>query len=119
MKIVAIEEHVLPEAVRQAWSTLPGGDVQVLSLTTPGLNNLGHHGIDLAPRVNDLLAETVVANPSRFQALTVLPFADGEGAAQELQRCVEQLGCKGAIVYGRVGEKNLDNAMFEPTFACK
>ena len=150
MKIIAIEEHVLPEAVRKAWSTLPGGDdgtlalngglvgerladlaeqrlalmdetgvdVQVLSLTTPGLNNLGHHGIELARRVNDLLAETVTANPSRFQALAVLPFADGEGAAQELQRCVEQLGCKGAIVYGRVGEKNLDHAMFEPMFAC-
>ena len=149
VKIIAIEEHVLPEAVRQAWSTLPGGDdgtlalndghlgerladlaeqrlslmdetgvdVQVLSLTTPGLNNLGHHGIDLARRVNDLLAETAAANPSRFQALDVLPFADGEGAAQELRRCVEQLGCKGAIVYGRVGEKNLDHAMFEPTFA--
>jgi predicted TIM-barrel fold metal-dependent hydrolase len=35
-----------------------------------------------------------------------------------LRRCVEQLGCKGAIVYGRVGDKNLDHAMFEPTFAC-
>ncbi len=150
MKIIAIEEHVLPEAVRQAWNTLPGGDdgtlalnagqlgerladlaeqrlalmdetgvdVQVLSLTTPGLNNLGHHGIDLARRVNDLLAETAAANPSRFQVLAVLPFADGDGAAQELRRCVEQLDCKGAIVYGRVGEKNLDHAMFEPTFEC-
>ncbi|KVL13689.1 amidohydrolase family protein [Burkholderia sp. MSMB1826] len=150
MKIIAIEEHVLPEAVRQAWSTLPGGDdgtlalntgqlgerladlaeqrlalmdetgvdVQVLSLTTPGLNNLGHHGIELARRVNDLLANTVAANPSRFQALAVLPFADGEDAARELWRSVEELGCKGAILYGRVGEKNLDHAMFNPTFAC-
>ncbi|AZU59364.1 amidohydrolase [Ralstonia pseudosolanacearum] len=150
MKIVAIEEHVLPDAVKQAWNTIPGADdgtlalntgvlgerlanlaeqrlalmdetgvdVQVLSLTTPGLNNLGHHGIDLARRVNDLLAETVAANPSRFQALAVLPFADGESAAQELRRCVEQLGFKGAILYGRVGEKHLDHAMFEPTFAC-
>ncbi|MGA4109759.1 amidohydrolase family protein [Ralstonia nicotianae] len=150
MKIVAIEEHVLPDAVKQAWNTIPGADdgtlalntgvlgerlanlaeqrlalmdetgvdVQVLSLTTPGLNNLGHHGIDLARRVNDLLAETVAANPSRFQALAVLPFADAESAAQELRRCVEQLGFKGAILYGRVGEKHLDHAMFEPTFAC-
>lgn len=150
MKIVAIEEHVLPDAVRQAWNTIPGADdgtlalntgvlgerlaslaeqrlalmdetgvdVQVLSLTTPGLNNLGHHGIDLARHVNDLLAETVAANPSRFQALAVMPFADGESAARELQRCVEELGCKGAILYGRVGEKNLDHPMFAPTFAC-
>ncbi|WP_247312703.1 amidohydrolase family protein [Ralstonia pseudosolanacearum] len=150
MKIIAIEEHVLPEMVRQAWNTIPGAedgtlalnagvlgerladlaeqrlalmdetgvDVQVLSLTTPGLNNLGHHGMDLARRVNDLLAETVAAKPSRFQALAVLPSADGDAAAQELRRCVETLGCKGAILYGRVGDKPLDHPIFEPTFAC-
>ncbi len=150
MRIIAIEEHVLPDTVRQAWRTIPnaddgtlalnagelgerlsdlaqrrlalmdetGIDVQVLSLTTPGLNNLGHHGLDLARRVNDLLAETVSTNPSRFQAMAVLPFADGESAARELRRCVEELACKGVILYGRVGEKNLDHAMFAPTFAC-
>jgi predicted TIM-barrel fold metal-dependent hydrolase len=150
MKIVGIEEHVLPHDVRAAWSALPGGDdgtlslnpgvigerladlgaqrlalmdetgveVQVLSLTTPGLNNLGVHGVDLARRVNDLLAETVTANPSRFQALAVLASGDGDAAARELQRAVEALGCKGAILYGRVGDKNLDDAIFEPTFAC-
>lgn len=150
MKIVAIEEHVLPDLVKRAWSTLPGADdgtlalnagvlgerlaslaeqrlalmdetgvdVQVLSLTTPGLNNLGLHGVDLARRLNDLLAETVAANPARFQALAILPCADADAAAQELRRCVEDLGCKGAILYGRVGEKNLDHAIFEPTFAC-
>jgi uncharacterized protein len=149
MKLIAIEEHVLPDDVRQAWSTIPGADdgtlalnvgalgerladraegrlalmdetgidIQVLSLTTPGLNNLGHRGIDLARRVNDLLAETVAAKPSRFQALAVLP-ADADAAARELQRGVAELGFKGAILYGRVGEKNLDHAMFEPTFAC-
>jgi len=150
MKIVGIEEHVLPHEVKAAWSALPGGDdgtlslnpgvigerladlgaqrlalmdetgvdVQVLSLTTPGLNNLGAHGVDLARRVNDLLAETVAANPSRFQALAVLASGDGDAAARELQRAVEDLGCKGAILYGRVGDKNLDDAIFEPTFAC-
>lgn len=150
MKIIGIEEHVLPEAVKNAWTTLPGADdgtlalnspviderladlgekrlalmdetgvdVQVLSLTTPGLNNLGDHGVDLARRVNDLLAKTVAANPSRFQALAVLASGDGGAAARELQRAVEDLGCKGAILYGRVGDKNLDDPIFEPTFAC-
>jgi uncharacterized protein len=124
MKIVAIEEHVLPIEVAQAWSTIPGADdgtldlnpgiigerladlgdqrlalmnetgvdMQVLSLTTPGLNNLGHHSVDLARRVNDLLAETVAANPSRFQALAVLSSADADAAARELRRAVTKLG---------------------------
>jgi predicted TIM-barrel fold metal-dependent hydrolase len=150
MKIIAIEEHVLPDEVKHAWSTIPGADdgtlglnpgvigerladlgeqrlalmdetgvdVQVLSLTTPGLNNLGHHGIDLARRANDLLAEAVAANPSRFEAMAVLPSAEADAAALELRRSVEQLGCKGAVLFGRVGDKNLDHPIFEPTFAC-
>jgi predicted TIM-barrel fold metal-dependent hydrolase len=150
MKIVGIEEHVLPGDVKSAWTTLPGADdgtlalnspviderladlgekrlalmdetgvdMQVLSLTTPGLNNLGDHGVDLARRVNDLLAQTVAANPSRFEALAVLASGDGDAAARELQRTVEDLGCKGAILYGRIGDKNLDDPIFAPTFAC-
>ncbi|MBX5181482.1 MULTISPECIES: amidohydrolase family protein [unclassified Rhizobium] len=150
MKIIAIEEHVLPNDVRHAWNTVSGADdgtlglnpgvigerladlgeqrlalmdetgvdVQVLSLTTPGLNNLGHHGIDLARRANDLLAEAVGANPSRFQAMAALPSADADAAALELRRSVEELGCKGAVLFGRVGDKNLDHSIFEPTFAC-
>lgn len=150
MKIIGVEEHVLPAEVGRAWTTFPGADdgtlalngaviaerladlgekrlalmdetgvdVQVLSLTTPGLNNLGAHGVDLARRVNDLLAETVAANPSRFQALAVLASPDPDAAARELQRAIEDLGCKGAILYGRVGDKNLDDPIFGPTFAC-
>ncbi|WP_245434998.1 amidohydrolase family protein [Rhizobium anhuiense] len=53
-----------------------------------------------------------------WAALAALPSAAPDAAAEELRRCVEELGCKGAILYGRVGEKNLDNAIFEPTFAC-
>jgi predicted TIM-barrel fold metal-dependent hydrolase len=150
MKIIAIEEHVLPDEIKQAWSTIPGADdgtlglnpgllgerlrdtgeqrlalmdetgvdVQVLSLTTPGLNNLGHHGIDLARRANDLIADTVSANPTRFQAMASLSFAKPDMAADELHRAVTELGFKGAVLFGRVGDKNLDDALFEPTFAC-
>ncbi len=34
MKIVAIEEHVLPDAVKQAWNTIPGADDGTLALNT-------------------------------------------------------------------------------------
>ncbi|ENN89345.1 hypothetical protein RHSP_00979 [Rhizobium freirei PRF 81] len=150
MKIIAIEEHVLPNEVKDAWNTIPGADdgtlglnpgvigerladlgeqrlalmdetgvdVQVLSLTTPGLNNLGRQGIDLARRANDLLAEAVAANPSRFQAMAALPSAETDAAALELRRSVEKLGCKGAVLFGRVGDKNLDHPIFEPIFGC-
>ncbi|HET7332678.1 amidohydrolase family protein [Dyella sp.] len=150
MKMVGIEEHVLPGEIRQAWTTLPGADdgtlmlnapaiaerladlgekrlalmdetgidMQVLLLTTPGLNNLGEHGVDLARRVNDRLAEVVQRHPSRFRALASLPFASADAAARELSRAVTELGALGAILYGRVGNKHLDDEMFEATFAC-
>jgi predicted TIM-barrel fold metal-dependent hydrolase len=150
MKIVGIEEHVLPHEIKEAWTTLPGADdgtlalntpaiderladlgekrlalmdetgvdLQVLSLTTPGLNNVGEHGVDLARRANDRLAETVRRHPSRFRALAALPFAHADTAAVELRRAVTELGALGAILYGRVGDRHLDDAMFEATFAC-
>ncbi|MDK4700602.1 amidohydrolase family protein [Rhizobium sp. CNPSo 4062] len=41
-----------------------------------------------------------------------------DAAALELQRSINDLGCKGAVLFGRVGNKNLDHPIFEPTFAC-
>jgi len=150
MKIVAIEEHVLPADIKQAWGTIPGADdgtlalnlpivderladladrrltlmdetgvdLQVLSLTTPGLNNLAEPGIELACRVNELMAAAVRSNPKRFQFLAALPFAHADAAASELRRSVVGLGAKGGILYGRVGSRHLDDALFEATYAC-
>lgn len=101
MRLIAIEEHILPQVVRDAWDAAPppydpvsafadggenghrladlgdgrialmdeqGVDVQVLSLTTPGLHNLGSsESVDVAQRVNDLIAETCARRPDRFQ----------------------------------------------------
>ena len=50
-----------------------GLDVQVLSLTTPSLHDLGPDSVDLARRVNDAVAEAVARHPDRFQALATLP----------------------------------------------
>jgi predicted TIM-barrel fold metal-dependent hydrolase len=95
-----------------------GVDVQVLSLTSPGLNNLGTRGVELAARTNDLVARAVASVPERFQALAALPSAEPRPAARELERAVGELGFKGAILYGRMGEKNLEHEVFWPTFEC-
>lgn len=150
MKIVAIEEHVLPGELKHAWETFPGADdgtlalnpplidtrladlgeerlaimdetgvhTQVLSLTTPGLNNLGEASIEFALRANDLMSQTALNNPSRFQFLAALPFANADVAAIELRRAVVRKGAKGGILYGRVGDKHLDDPLFEATYAC-
>jgi 2,3-dihydroxybenzoate decarboxylase len=77
-----------------------GIDVQVLSLTVPGLQ------VDIEPElacsnarfVNDYTAEVVAKNPDRFQGFAVLPLQDPAAAAAELDRAVNELGLCGALV---------------------
>jgi predicted TIM-barrel fold metal-dependent hydrolase len=94
-----------------------GLDVQVLSLTTPALHELGPESVDLARRVNDAVAEAVARHPTRFQAFATLPVSDPDAAAQELERCVGTLGFKGTMLCGRVGTRNLDHPDLAPIFA--
>jgi predicted TIM-barrel fold metal-dependent hydrolase len=92
-----------------------GIDVQVLSVTTPALHNLDAAvSIPLARRTNDLLAATIAKHPTRFQGFATLPMAAPHEAAQELERAVRALGLRGAMLCGRIREKNLDHADFLP-----
>jgi len=93
-----------------------GVDVQVLSLTTPALHDLGQQGLELARRANDAVAAAVARRPDRFQALAALPVGEPEAAALELERCVRTLGFKGTMLCGRVGERNLDHQDLAPIF---
>ena len=93
-----------------------GLDVQVLSLTTPMLHDLGPESVEMARRANDVLAAAVARHPTRFQALATLPVAMPEEAALELERCVTTLGFKGTMLCGRVGTRNLDDPFFAPIF---
>src|SRR5579871_2085004 len=96
-----------------------GVDVQVLSLTTPALHNLGsRQSIALARRTNDLIAEMVALAPTRFQGFATLPMPAHKEAARELERAVRELGLKGAMVCGRTREKNLDHEDFWAIFEC-
>jgi predicted TIM-barrel fold metal-dependent hydrolase len=93
-----------------------GLDVQVLSLTTPALHDLGVESVAMARRINDSLAEAVARHPARFEAFATLPVAHPDEAAAELERCVRSLGFTGTMLCGRVGEQNLDHPAFAPIF---
>jgi predicted TIM-barrel fold metal-dependent hydrolase len=95
-----------------------GVDVQVLSLTTPGLHNLDGGSVALAQRTNDLIAATVAGLPHRFQGLAALPTAAPREASRELERSVRDLGLKGVMLCGRTRDKNLDHQDFWPLFEC-
>lgn len=93
-----------------------GLDVQVLSLTTPSLHDVGVESVAMARRVNDAVAEAVARHPDRFQAFATLPVTQPDEAALELERCVKTLGFKGTMLCGRVGHRSLDHADLLPIF---
>ncbi|QYE34566.1 amidohydrolase family protein [Polymorphobacter sp. PAMC 29334] len=95
-----------------------GLDIQVLSLTTPALHDLGRESVELAQRTNDAVAEAVARHPTRFQAMATLPVSIPDEAALELDRCISTLGFKGTMLCGRVGARHLDDLAFAPILDC-
>ena len=94
-----------------------GVDVQVLSLTTPGVQNLAPDlSVKMARASNDRVAEVVAGRPDRFQGFATLPTPVPSAAARELERAVRELKLQGAMVFGRTGDRNFDHADFWPIF---
>ena len=94
-----------------------GLDVQVISLTSPGLHNLpADEAAGLQVETNDRIAELVDSHPDRFQGFATLATPAPAAAAEELDRAVTKLGLNGALLFGRTGERNLDHPENWPIF---
>src|SRR6267143_2832330 len=85
-----------------------------------------HDALDLSRRLNDHIAGVVRDHPKRFTGLATIPLQDPDLAAQELERCVRELGLRGAEIgthvdanphYGRIDTLNLDNASLQPVWS--
>jgi gamma-resorcylate decarboxylase len=85
-----------------------GVEMMILSLNAPAIQAIpdAARADEIARKANDYLAEQVAKRSERFQGLAALPMQDPELAANELSRCVRELGFKGALVNGfsQVGE---------------
>ena len=138
--VIAIEEHYLDPEVDAALGGKGGGagalmrerlldvdegrlremdaagiDIQVLSHTLPGAQVFeAESAADRARGVNDRLHEVVRAHPDRFAAFATLPTRDPTACADELARCVEELGFKGAMVHGLTDGRFIDDRRFWP-----
>jgi gamma-resorcylate decarboxylase len=79
-----------------------GVEMMILSLNAPAIQAIpdAARANDVARKANDFLAEEVRKRPDRFQGLAALPMQDPDLASRELQRCINELGLKGALVNG-------------------
>ena len=137
---IALEEHfAVPETAvnprgtyaEVTWTELKG---RLLQLQGERLRLMDEHGIEmmvislnapavqavpdparaaaLAREANDYLAGEVRKRPDRFQALAALPMQDPDAAIRELERCINELGFKGALVNGYSQVNDPNNAVY-------
>lgn len=92
-------------------------DMQILSLTSPGTEQLEvAEAKAFAREANDYLADAVRSHPTRFGGFATLPTADPSAAAAELERTIRDYGFKGAVINGHVQGRYLDDKFFWPIF---
>ena len=92
-------------------------DTQVLSLTSPGTQNLEpSRAVELARAANDVAARAVRAHPDRFQAFATLPTPDPAASVRELERAINELGMQGALLNGRTRALNMDDERYFPIY---
>jgi 2,3-dihydroxybenzoate decarboxylase len=93
-----------------------GIDFMVLSQTTPGvqIEKDAVKATRLAREANDFLAERIQRHPTRFGGFAHLALQNPHGAADELERCVDELGFLGAMINGHTNGAYLDEDQFAP-----
>jgi 2,3-dihydroxybenzoate decarboxylase len=112
-----VEQNADLGAERLAHMDAAGVDVQVLSFGSPGPQAFGAEvAIPMARDANDRLYQAIQKHPGRFAGFAALPTADPEAAAQELERCVSELGFKGAMIHGHTRGSFLDERKYWTIF---
>lgn len=120
MTVEAYKEFAtrLPEFAELRLQTMDKAeiDICVLSQTSPGLQAEQDTptAIRKSCEVNDFLALQIQQHPSRFAGFAHLAMQDAKAAVKELERCVKDLGFKGALVNGHTNGVYLDDQKYIP-----
>ncbi len=94
-----------------------GIDVQILSITAPGIQVFGpKQAVTMAKKSNDQLAEFISAYPERYAGLAAVAPQSPQQAADELVRGVQELGLKGVIINSHTQGEYLDDPKYRVLF---
>ena len=92
-----------------------GVDVQVLSLTAPGVQMFdADTATELARIANDRLAEAIARHPTRFAGLGAFAPQSPKRAVKEMERAVKELKLNGFIVNSHTNDEYLDDPKYWP-----
>ena len=90
-------------------------DLQVLSLSSAGFEKIPSDlATGLARSANDQLAEAITQHPQRLAGFASLDLQNPAEAAKEIERCMQQLHFRGAMLHGHNGGAFLDDPRFLP-----
>jgi uncharacterized protein len=115
-----ITEHLVAQLLnmddlRIADMDAAGIDMQVLSLNSPGVEQLdASEAMTVAQETNDYLGAAVRRHPHRLAGFAALPTAAPDSAAAELERTVREYGFKGAVINGHTRGRYMDDPFFWP-----
>ncbi len=94
-----------------------GIDKQVLTFTSPGTHiETPERAVELASMVNDIFADIINQHDDHFTALATLPLNDPEASVHELERAVNKLGFKGAMLFSNVNGTALSDQCYLPLY---
>jgi 2,3-dihydroxybenzoate decarboxylase len=94
-----------------------GIDMQILSLTSPGVQVFdAATASSLATETNEQLAEAIRRYPTRFAGLAAVAPQDPRSATKEMDRAVRRLGLKGVIINSHTRGEMLDDPKFWEIF---
>ena len=102
------------DETRLAFMDKAGIELAILSLNAPSIQAMldTEEAIAVARKANDTMKAAVDRHPGRYFALAALPMQDPVAAGEELRRCVQEMGFKGAMVNGFTQRDVPDSALY-------
>lgn len=95
-----------------------GIDVQVLALTSPGVQVMDKAtAVSFAREANDHLADAIRRHPTRFAGMLAVAPQDPQAAAKEIERGVTQLGIHAVVINSHTQGEYLSDPKFWDIFA--